>query len=243
MKSIRFCVSAVTLAQVTPNTTSERPLRKDAQRNRQRIIDAARDLFARKGLEPNLNDVAHHAGVGVGTVYRRFASKEELLEAIFEDALRQLAALAEQAMDYEDSWQGFVWFVEQMCQQTATDRGLREVAFSKRHGGGQVQAAQENLVPPLTRLVERAQADGHLRPEAAGPDMPIISLLAGTVSEFAGEVSGDLWRRYVALFIEGLRRRPDQPPLPVKALDDNELEQAMNTWEPAGTSVTTTRAQ
>jgi len=234
MKSIRFCVSVVTLTQVTPHPTSDRPLRKDAQRNRQRIIDAARDLFARKGLEPNLNEVAHHAGVGVGTVYRRFASKEELLESIFEDALSQLTALAEQAMHYTDSWQGFVWFVEQMCQQTATDRGLREIAFSKHYAGSRVDEAQERLVPAVTRLVDRAQADGHLRTEVAGPDMPIISLLAGTVSEFAGEVSPDLWRRYVALFIEGLRRRPDQPPLPVEALDDAGLDKAMHTWEPAG---------
>lgn len=236
-------MAVVTLTRVTPHPTSDRPLRKDAQRNRQRIIDAARDLFARKGLEPSLNDVAHHAGVGVGTVYRRFASKEELLEAIFEDGLIQLAALAEEAMQYEDSWQGFVWFVEQLCQQTAIDRGLREVAFSKRYAGSRVQAAQEHLVPALTRLVDRAQADGHLRPEIAAPDMPIMGLLAGTVSEFAGEVRPDLWRRYVALFIEGLRRRPDQPPLPVEALNETELDLAMHTWEPAGTPATSTRGQ
>ena len=236
-------MAVVTLTRVTTHPTSDRPLRKDAQRNRQLIIDSARDLFARKGLEPSLNDVAHHAGVGVGTVYRRFASKEELLEAIFEDGLIQLAALAEEAMHYEDSWQGFVWFVEQMCQQTATDRGLREVAFSKRYAGCRVQAAQEHLVPALTRLVDRAQADGHLRPEIASADMPIMGLLTGTVSEFAGEVRPDLWRRYVALFIEGLRRRPDQVPLPVEALSEAELDRAMNTWEPAGTPATSTRGQ
>nr|WP_243841379.1 TetR/AcrR family transcriptional regulator [Mycobacterium sp. DL592] len=228
---------------MTPHSTSDRPLRKDAQRNRQRIIDAARDLFARKGLEPNLNEVAHHAGVGVGTVYRRFASKEELLEAIFEDGLTELTALAEQAMHYADSWQGFVWFVEQMCSVTATDRGLREIAFSKHYAGSRVDAVKENLVPALTRLVDRAQADGHLRPEIAAPDMPLISLLAGTVSEFAGEVRPDLWRRYVALFIEGLRCRPDQVPLPVGALSEDELDLAMNTWEPAGTPATSARGQ
>ncbi|WUI25096.1 TetR/AcrR family transcriptional regulator [Mycobacterium sp. NBC_00419] len=228
---------------MTPHPTSDRPLRKDAQRNRQLIIDSARDLFARKGLEPSLNDVAHHAGVGVGTVYRRFASKEELLEAIFEDGLIQLAALAEEAMHHEDSWQGFVWFFEQMCQQTATDRGLREVAFSKRYAGNRVQAAREHLVPALTRLVDRAQADGHLRPEIASADMPIMGLLIGTVSEFAGEVRPDLWRRYVALFIEGLRRRPEQVALPVEALSEAELDLAMHTWEPAGTPAQSTRAQ
>nr|WP_163749356.1 TetR/AcrR family transcriptional regulator [Mycolicibacterium helvum] len=218
-----------------PHSATDRPLRKDAQRNRQRIIDAARDLFAHKGLEPNLNEVAHHAGVGVGTVYRRFSTKEELLEAIFEDGLDQLTRLAERALQQDDSWDGFVWFVEQMCQITATDRGLREIAFSKCYAGTRVNAAQERLVPKLTRLVERAQADGYLRPEIAAPDMPIISLLAGTVSEFAGNVNADLWRRYVALFTEGLRRREGQAHLPVEALSDVDLDMAMQTWEPAGT--------
>lgn len=106
---------ALHLAGVNASETTDRPLRKDAERNRTRVLEAARDLFASKGLEPNLNDVAHHAGVGVGTVYRRFATKEELLEAIFEDGINQLADLAESALCQPDSWQGFVWYVEQMC--------------------------------------------------------------------------------------------------------------------------------
>lgn len=214
--------------------TTGRPLRKDAERNRKRVIDAARDLFAVRGLEPSLNDVAHHAGVGVGTVYRRFTTKEELLEAIFEDALDQLTALAESALLHEDSWDGLAWYVERMCELTATDRGLREIAFSKAYGGIRVTAAQERLVPVMTRLVERAQNDGYLRPELAPADMPVFGLLAGTVSEFAGHVNADLWRRYVGILLDGMRSRSDQGRLPVDALDSDALDVAMRTWEPAG---------
>ncbi|MGB3892813.1 MAG: TetR/AcrR family transcriptional regulator [Mycolicibacter sinensis] len=214
--------------------TAGRPLRKDAERNRKRILAAARELFAGKGLEPNLNDVAHHAGVGVGTVYRRFATKEELLEAIFEDGVNQLADLAEAALHQPDSWCGLVWYVEQMCAITATDRGLREIAFSKAYGGNRVTAAQERLVPVLKRLVERARADGRLRPDLSDTDMPIFGLLAGTVSEFAGHIDAELWRRYVAILLDGMRYRSDQLPLPVAALDDDGVEAAMRTWEPAG---------
>ncbi|OBK84344.1 TetR/AcrR family transcriptional regulator [Mycolicibacter sinensis] len=214
--------------------TADRPLRKDAERNRKRILAAARELFASKGLEPNLNDVAHHAGVGVGTVYRRFATKEELLEAIFEDGVNQLADLAETALQQPDSWHGLVWYVEQMCEITATDRGLREIAFSKAYGGDRVTAAQERLVPVLKRLVERARADGRLRPDLSDTDMPIFGLLAGTVSEFAGHIDAELWRRYVAILLDGMRYRSDQLPLPVAALDDDGVEAAMRTWEPAG---------
>ncbi|HEX7323667.1 MAG TPA: TetR/AcrR family transcriptional regulator [Mycobacterium sp.] len=211
-----------------------RPLRKDAERNRKRILEAARDLFATRGLEPNLNDVAHHAGVGVGTVYRRFASKEELLEAIFEDGINQLASLAETALRHEDSWQGLAWYVERMCEITATDRGLREISFSKCYGGDRVGTAQERLIPVLSRLVERARTDGHLRPGLSDTDMPVFALLAGTVSEFAGCVDADLWRRYVAILLDGMRYRSDQVTLPVAALDHDGFEVAMQTWDPAG---------
>ncbi|MFN6552927.1 TetR/AcrR family transcriptional regulator [Mycolicibacterium septicum] len=213
---------------------TRRVLRKDAERNRQRVLDAARELFAEKGLEATLNDVARYANVGVGTVYRRFATKEELLEAIFVDGMDQLTALAEIALQQEDSWQGFSWYVESMCEITATDRGLREIAFSKCYGGDRVKACQERLVPALTKLVERAQGDGYLRPEVSSTDMPLFGLLSGTVSEFAGHVDADLWRRYVAILLDGMRYHDDQAPIPVKALDSDELDTAMQTWEPAG---------
>ncbi|KUI44125.1 transcriptional regulator [Mycobacterium sp. IS-1590] len=211
-----------------------RPLRKDAERNRTRVLQAARELFAVKGLEPNLNDVARHAGVGVGTVYRRFATKDELLEAIFVDGLDEMTALAEAALRHDDPWDGFVWFVEQLCAMTATDRGLREIAFSKAYGGERVVAAQERLHPVAVRVVERAQNDGRLRSEISNTDLPLLSLLAGMVSEFAGHVDTDLWRRYVAILLDGMRSHADNPPLPVPALDDQGLEAAMRTWEPTG---------
>lgn len=219
---------------MSADDTPNRPLRKDAARNRQRIVESARELFATRGLEPNLNDVAHHAGVGVGTVYRRFSSKDELLEAIFEDGLNQLIGFAETALRQPHSWEGLAWYVEQMCEILATDRGLREIAFSKCYGGERVIAAQDRLIPVIKELVERARADGYLRPEMSSTDMPILGLLAGTVSEFAGHVDEQLWRRYVAILLDGMRYRSDHVTLPVAALDDDGVECAMQTWEPAG---------
>lgn len=211
-----------------------RALRKDAVRNRQRVLDAARELFAAKGLEATLNDVAHHACVGVGTVYRRFATKEELLEAIFEDAIEQIAELAKSALRQTDSWDGFVWFVEHLCELTATDRGLREMVYSKAYGGYRVECAREVLDPLVSQLAERARADGYLRPDVAPSDMPIVSLLAGTVSEWAGHVEPELWRRYVALLLDGMRRHDGQRQLVVDALDHDQMDAAMKGWHPAG---------
>ncbi len=212
--------------------TTDRPLRKDAVRNRQRVIDAARDLFATRGLSATLNDVAHHGGIGVGTVYRRFPTKEELFEAIFEDAIDEIAAMADEGLEFDDSWQGFAWFIEQMGQQTATDRGLREILYGQSGCGNRVDAARTRLVPKLAKLVERAQKDGYLRPGISDSDMPILGLLAGTVSEFAGHVNADLWRRYVAIFLDGLRARDGQDPLPVDALDEDQAAIVMTNCPP-----------
>jgi AcrR family transcriptional regulator len=222
-----YDVAVVTLSHVSSFETTRRRLRKDAERNRQRVIEAARELFAARGLEATLNDVAHHAGLGVGTVYRRFPTRQELIEAVFEDGVNQLIAQAESALHHDDSWQGFVWFLEQMCESTATDRGAREIVFSRTHGGVRIDAARDRLVPKIEKLVERAQKDGHLRPELSQTDMPIFGLLAGTVSEFAGHVDAQLWRRYVAILLDGIRRRSDQSRLEVDALDDEALDAAM----------------
>jgi AcrR family transcriptional regulator len=225
-----------TLGRVRDRDGVHRPLRKDAERNRQLVIEAARELFASRGLEATLNEVAHHAGLGVGTVYRRFPTKEDLFEAIFEEGIDQLTDLAEAALCQANSWQGFEWFVTLMCELTAMDRGMREVIFSKTCGGNRLEAARDRLVPVLSKLVERAQYDGYLRPEASATDMPILGLIAGTVSEYAGHVDAELWRRYVAILLEGMRYRDDQLPLEVAALGDEQLETAMQTWLPAGPS-------
>jgi AcrR family transcriptional regulator len=219
---------------VTECGEPRRALRKDAARNRQRVLEAARELFAERGLEATLNDVAHHANVGVGTVYRRFATKDELLEAIFEDGIEQITSLAESALEQEDSWAGLVWFVEQVCELTATDRGLREMVYSKAYGGYRVECARLRVDPPVSQLVERARADGHLRSDVEPTDMPIVSLLAGTVSEWAGHVEPDLWRRYVALLLDGMRHHEGQNRLPVDALEEEQMDAAMQGWHPAG---------
>lgn len=211
-----------------------RGLRKDAERNRRRVLEAARELFAARGLEATLNDVAHHAGVGVGTVYRRFATKEELLDAIFEDAIDQVVGLAETALQQEHSWDGFVWFVEHLCELTATDRGLREMVYSTAYGGYGVECARLRLSPHMSKLVERARDDGYLRPDVEPTDMPILGMLAGTVSEWAGHVDPELWRRYVALLLDGMRYCEHQKRLGVNALDDDHMDAAMRGWHPAG---------
>lgn len=234
MKFIRFARILARLVAMTTQPATGRLLRRDAERNRKRILEGARHLFASRGLEPNLNDVAHHADVGVGTVYRHFATKEDLLEAIFADGLHSLVSLAETALEMDDSAQGLMFYIEGMCKLTATDRGLREIAFSKNYGGVAVKAAQDLLAPALTTLVERAQGTRRVRHDLSPTDLPFLGLIAGVVGDYAGHIDPQLWQRYVALLVAGILTSPGQHELPVAALTEDRLDAAMRMWEPAG---------
>src|ERR1700712_5819690 len=103
-----------------------RSLRRDAAENRERLLTAAAELFAERGLDVTLNDIAHHAGVGVATAYRRFANKEEVIDALFEDRLEAVAQVAQDALSNPDSWQGLVSFLEPALDMQFGDPGLHQ---------------------------------------------------------------------------------------------------------------------
>lgn len=205
-----------------------RPLRRDAELNRQRIIAAAHDIFGERGLEATLDDVAHHAGVGVGTVYRRFPSKEHLVEAMFVDQIDAIRKLAEEALRTEDPWQAFTDFTWRAMELHAGDRGLREVMLSNVFGHERVAEAKAQLVPLVTQLVERAQASGDLRPDFMPTDIPLLHHMIGSVIEFTHGIQPDLWRRSLALLLDGLRAKPGKATeLPHPPLDFETLDEAM----------------
>jgi AcrR family transcriptional regulator len=208
----------------------DRPLRRDAQRNRERILDAASALFAERGLDVTLDQVAARAGVGVGTVYRRFSNKEELIDALFEARIAGIAAFAREALEDPDPWRGFVTFMEQACRQHTADRGLQEVVFSTAHGQDRVAHAREQIAPLVDRMLERAQAAGRLRADLAPTDVPMLQFMVGAAAIYAGDVGPELWRRMFTIVIDGLRARRDKPTaLPIGPLSAEEFGQAMST--------------
>jgi AcrR family transcriptional regulator len=188
-----------------------RPLRADAARNRERILQAASEVFADRGLDATLDDVARNAGVGVATVYRRFPNKEALVEALFEEAVNEMVDLAVEAAGAEDSWEGLASFVERVTQMQVEDRGLRDVILHGTYGRNRVARAKERIVPPASRLIERAQRDGHLRPDFATSDMPMIELMVSSVAEYTPDAAPDLWRRYLGIILDGLRTSRSTP--------------------------------
>jgi AcrR family transcriptional regulator len=215
----------------TPRTATTRPLRRDAERNRQRIVAAAREVFRERGFETTLDDVAHQAGLGIGTVYRRFPNKEHLIEAMFAERLDEIGELARQALEKPDAWEGFVDFLWQAAERIAADRGLHDVLVSAAFGHDRVAQARDRLIPVAAAMVARAKESGQLRTDFESPDIPVLFKMVGAVADYTHQVAPALWRRYFALLLDSLRATPQPPsPLPMAALDVETMRDAMTNW-------------
>jgi AcrR family transcriptional regulator len=203
--------------------TPARPLRRDAARNRELLLTAARTVFAERGLEATLDDVARAAGVGVGTAYRHFGNKFELATAVLEECIDAMVGIAEKALVDEDPWHGLVTCLESALELQAFNRGLREVLMSVSDPQS-VLRVKEKLESPITLLMERAQAAGVLRTDLTVADVKVLTVMVCSVADLTGSTAPDAWRRYLALLLPGLR--PGGDPLPVEALSPEQMDAA-----------------
>lgn len=213
---------------------TDRPLRKDAELNRQKILDAAVELFAERGLGVTLNDVAHHAGVGVGTVYRRFPDKAQLIDELFEQRLAEIHALIQKAIEDPDPWHGMTGFLESALEIQARDRAVKELLFNTPGGVERTARMREKMFPLATVLVARAQESGQLRPDAAAQDIPLVQLMIGTIIDISRDFEPDLWRRFLSIVLRGLSAEPQSPePLEISPPAPGQLQAMLSAWKPA----------
>jgi AcrR family transcriptional regulator len=214
--------------ETSPDGTGDRPLRRDAERNRQRILAAAAEVFTEHGLDATLDEVARAAGVGVGTVYRRFPDKESLVAELFRDRIDALVTVAEEACSVPDPWQGLASYLEFATSALAGDLGLRQLMMFATYDRDQVCYARDRMFPVLSRLVERAQASGQVRDDFRATDVKLIAFMLASVAEYAAAIRPEIWRRYLTLLLDGLRpARGTVTPLPVRAPTPDELLAAM----------------
>lgn len=206
---------------------TERPLRADAERNRRKILGAAARVFAERGLDATLDEVAARAGVGVGTVYRRFHDKDALVAALFEDAIDEIANLAGAARERENSWDALVWFLEEALQRQCANRGLRDVLVGSALAEHQLENAKCHIAPAIELLVSRAQADGHLRRDVVAADFPILEMMISVLGTMTSAASPDLWRRYLTILLDGLVVSRAGPSQLTTAPLDNALSQTL----------------
>jgi AcrR family transcriptional regulator len=214
--------SARSVFGILGTVSAVKTLRSDARRNRERLVASARELFAAYGVDVPVEDITHHAGLGMGTLYRHFPTKEELVDAVLEDSFAELVQAAEDAAAADDAWAGFTGFLERALAAHAANRGLKDVLAARRQGERAV-AMRARIRPLLRRMIERAQEQGTLRPDFKPEDLPLLFWTADRVIDRTAAVAPDYWRRFLGLLLDGLRA-DSATPLPRPALTRAQLE-------------------
>jgi AcrR family transcriptional regulator len=181
-------------------------LRADAQRNLERVLDAATDLFAKRGCEVSVDEIARRAGVGHATVFRRFPTKDALISAVVSKQVRELVGFVEEALHEEDAGEAFRAFVWHAGELYARDRGLDE-GFSRCAAEPEVAEAKAELNRLVEQLIGRAQAAGALRHDVASDD--VSALVSAAIRGAWSSPDPELWRRYVGVVLDGLRPRAE----------------------------------
>jgi AcrR family transcriptional regulator len=183
-----------------------RELRADAQRNRERIIAAAVEVFAEQGLEASTAEIAQRAGVGEATLFRRFASKDELIIAIVETQMGAAVAMANECLTDDDPGAGLERFVAWMVERSVADRGVMDAAKNTCMMRDELEPMRRNMMTAMSALVKRAQQAGAVRADLTGQDLGILahSVAASAELPFPG-VRQDIWKRYLGVVLDGLR--------------------------------------
>ncbi|HET9691078.1 MAG TPA: TetR/AcrR family transcriptional regulator [Acidimicrobiales bacterium] len=204
--------------------TAARGLRRDAEANRQRLLEAAGRLMAERGLATPLEDIAAAAGVGIATLYRRFPTRDDLVAALFADRLADYVADLEASFAIDDGWQALVWFLRRSLERQIADRALKELV---EHAGlgGPARQVRQRVLPLAERLVERARATGVLRPDVTVADLVLLTQGVAAIGADTAAVDPDAWRRPLTFVLDGLcTARPAPTPPEVAPLSAEQLD-------------------
>src|SRR6201996_2811009 len=209
----------------TTAPASDRCLRRDAAENRQRILCAAREAFAHDGIDVSLIEIARRAGVGNATLHRNF-TKESLVQALYEEWRSKRHDAAVRALEDADPWLRLSAFMVDPLEDASRNRTLIDVFMIRLHRDATVGN-------PVTRLMARAQESGDLGADASLEDLFLLFWGIGRTIGITGPAAPDQLHRQVAIALEGLRARPDQPPLPGNVVDSRELDRLIGEWAQA----------
>jgi AcrR family transcriptional regulator len=194
-----------------------RPLRADARRNRERVLVAAREVFREQGREAQMDDVAHRAMVGVGTVYRHFPTKEALIEALVLETFESILDVAKAQLERtDDPWDSLVRTLWAGAEILAGDRSLSEVMAEVPGPITIDEAVQAAMNETMSALVARAQAEGTLRADVVLDDIVMVMCGIGAATRKAHICPG-AWRRHIAIVIDGMRATSASGELPTNA--------------------------
>ncbi len=186
--------------------------RRDARRNHERLLNEARQLFAERGIDAPLDELAVRAGVGAGTVYRHFPNRDALVRELYDAAVETVNDFAPEILGAESGWRSVELYLERLGAWVADSpylpavmRRVAELDPSHRPG-----AAFEQVVDGL---VARAQAEGTLRRDVTAVDLSVLVDMLGSLGQYGREYL-PYWRRQLTIVLDGLRARPDATPMP-----------------------------
>jgi AcrR family transcriptional regulator len=182
------------------------PLRADAERNRRRLIDAAAELFNERGMDVSIAEIRERAGVGQGTVFRHFPTKEHLVAAVMRERLGALIDLAEERRDAADPCEALRDFMAAAASGKSVDQELyRAICEADALPAEEERELRNALVAAIGALLLRAQADGSIRADITAEDVLLLETAASDAGSALGSVVPELWRRYLDIIFDGMR--------------------------------------
>lgn len=190
---------------------TETPARKDAARNRARLLEAAQQLFESEGLTVTLKDVARQAGVGVGTVYRHFPTKDELVAALFAKQLEREIDRARATAQDGDAWSALVRYLEETMRIQASNRGLRALMCPAGSIYPSVRECKAVVNPYVAQVVDLAHAQGTLRIDCTARDITYLQVALVGIMD-ASPNAPQMYRRHLEFFLDGIRAHPIAQP-------------------------------
>jgi AcrR family transcriptional regulator len=203
----------VDLAPRSGHDPAAQPLRSDAERNRARIVAAARTVFRRDGLNASMASVAREAGVGIATLFRRFPTKEELVAAVFADRMDAYVDAVGIALDDPDPWHGLAGFIETVCAMQAADYGFADVLTMTFPTAKVLEGRRNQAYEAVVQLIGRAKAAGQLREDFSPEDLVLVHMATAGVVNATGDTVPHAWKRVVALMLQAFEA-PARGPLP-----------------------------
>lgn len=177
-------------------------LRRDAERNRDRVLAAARRRYATDGINVSMAAIARDAGVGKATLSRRFPTRQDLIAAVFADTMDAHAEAITAALADPDAWHGFAVYIATVCGMQAADRGFAEVLTMTFPTAKALEAKRAEAYAGFTELITRAKATGKLRPDFTPEDLVVLLMANAGVIAATGDAAPDTWRRLVGYMLQ-----------------------------------------
>lgn len=201
--------------QIGPGDGERSSLRADASRNRDRILDAARETFAARGIDVPMAAIARRAGVGVATLYRRFPTRESLITKVFAEQLGHCASVVDDALADPDPWRGFRTAVERICAMQVADRGFTAAFLTEFPGALDLERVRARAESGIAELVGRAKAAGELRADFSETDLTLTFLANGGVVADTQDAARAASARLVAHLLRAFRAERAEPAAPL----------------------------